>query len=120
MSILVVGAVGTAVVFSVILLGVGSSRTSFAIEQSNQAKALANACAEEALQQIRDSTPFTGNGDLAIGRGTCHYTVTTGGGQNRSITASGAVDTIIRKVEIIINRISPLIRVTSWEEKDDF
>src|SRR3989339_3601 len=119
-TVLITGAIGVAIATSLLLLGLGSSRTSFALEQSNQAKALANACAEEALQQIRDSTPFTGNGDLAIGRGTCHYTVTTGGGQNRSITASGAVDTIIRKVEIIINRISPLIRVTSWEEKDDF
>ncbi len=85
-TILVIGAVGAAVAVSVILLGLGSSRTSFALEQSNQAKALANACAEEALQQIRDSTPYTGTGDLTLGQGTCSYAVTTQGGQDRTIT----------------------------------
>ncbi len=119
-SVLVVGAVGVAITLSLILLGVGSSRTSFAVEQSNQAKALANACAEEALQQIRDSTPFTGTGNLTLGQGTCTYTVTSQGGANRTITASGTVSTIMRKVKIIINKINPTIQVVSWQEVDNF
>lgn len=119
-SVLVVGAVGVAITLSIILLGVGSSRTSFAMEQSNQSKALANACAEEALQQIRDSTPFTGTGNLTLGQGTCSYTVTSQGGQNRTITASGMVGTVIRKVKIIINKINPTITATSWQEVADW
>lgn len=118
-SILVVGAVGVAITLSLILLGIGSSRTSFAVEQSNQAKSLANACAEEALQQIRDSTPFTGTSSLTLGQGTCTYTVTSQGVQNRTITASGTVNTIIRKVTIIIDKINPTIQVVSWQEVAD-
>ncbi len=118
-SVLVVGAVGVAIATSLILLGVGSSRTSFAVEQSNQAKALANACAEEALQQIRDSTPFIGTGSLTLGQGTCSYTVTSQGGQDRTVTASSTVGTIIRKVKVIINNINPLITPTSWQEVAD-
>ncbi|MFH1838113.1 MAG: hypothetical protein ABH808_01280 [Candidatus Kuenenbacteria bacterium] len=112
-SVLVVGAIGIAITLSIILLGLGSSRTSFAIEQSNQAKGLTNACAEEALQQIRDSTPFTGNGNLTLGQGICSYTVTTQGGQNRTIISQGTVGTIIRKVKIIIDKINPAIQVVS-------
>lgn len=119
LSVLVVGAVGVAITLSLLLLGVGNSRTGFAIEQSNQAKALANACAEEALQQIRDSTPFTGSGSLTLGQGTCAYTVTSQGGQNRTITASGTVGTIVRKAKIIINKINPTITLTSWQEVSD-
>lgn len=119
-SVLIVGAVGTAIATSLILLGLGSSRTSFAIEQSNQAKALANACAEEALQQIRDSTPYTGSGNLSLGQGACTYTVTSQGAQDRTITASGTVGTIVRKVKIIINKINPNIVVVSWQELPDF
>ena len=119
-SVLVVGAVGVAIAVSLILLGLGSLKTSFAHEQSNQAKALANACAEEALQQIRDSTLFTGSGNLTLGQGTCAYTVTSQGGQNRTITSSGTVGTIIRKVKIIINQITPTIQVVSWQEVVDF
>lgn len=114
-SVLVVGAVGIAIALSLLLLGVGNSRTSFAVEQSNQAKALANSCAEEALQQIRDSTSYTGSGSLTLGQGTCNYTVTSQGGQSRTITVTGTVGTIFRKVKIIINNITPAISVTSWQ-----
>lgn len=119
-TVLVTGAVGVAISASLLLLGLGSSRTSFALEQSNQTKALANACSEEALQQIRDSTPFTGTGSLTMGQGTCTYTVTSQGGQNRTITATGTVDTIVRKVKVIIDKINPSINVTSWQEVADF
>lgn len=118
-SILIVGAVGVAITLSIILLGIGSSRTSFAVEQSYQAKALANACAEEALQQIRDSTPFTGSGNLTLRQGTCAYTVTSQGGQNRTIVTTGTVGTIVRKAKIIINNITPAITATSWQEIAD-
>ncbi len=119
-TVLVTGAVGVAITVSLLLLGLGSGRTSFSLEQSTQTKALANACVEEALEQIRDSTPFTGTGSLTLGQGTCAYTVTSQGGQNRTITASGTVGTIVRKVKIIIDKITPNINVTSWQEVADF
>ncbi len=119
-TVLVTGAVGVAIAVSLLLLGLGFGRTSFALEQSNQAKALANACAEEALQQIRSLTPFTGTGSLTLGQGTCVYTVTSQGGQNRTITASGTVGTIVRKVKVIIDKITPTVNVTSWQELADF
>lgn len=119
-TVLVTGAVGTAIAVSLLLLGLGSSRTSFALEQSNQAKALANACSEEALQQIRDSALFTGSNTFTFGQGTCSYTVTSQEGSNRTVTASGTVSTIIRKVKITIDQISPNINITAWQEVADF
>lgn len=119
-SVLVVGAVGTAIAVSLILLGLGASRTSFAVEQSNQAKALVNACAEEALQQIRDSASFEGVGNFSLGQGTCSYTVTKLTGQNREVESTGNVGTIIRKIKININTINPQIKIVSWQETDNF
>jgi hypothetical protein len=119
-SVLVVGAVGLAITTSLLLLGIGTSRNSFANEQSYQAKALSNACAEEGLQQIRDSTPFTGSGSLTLGQGTCSYTVTSQGGSNRTVTSTGTVGTIIRKVKVIIININPTITISSWQEVADF
>lgn len=115
-TVLVIGAVGVAIATSLLWLGLGSSKSSFALTQSNQAKALANACAEEALQQITNSISFSGTGNLALGQGTCTYTVTKLTGQNRTITASGTVGTIIRKINISINKITPNVVVTSWQE----
>lgn len=120
LSTLFLVAIGGVVAGSLILLGLGSSKTSLALDQSNQAKALVNACAEEALQQIRDSAVFTGTGSLTIGQGTCSYTVTSGGGENRTITASGTIGTLVRKVTITINAVTLSINVTSWQEVADF
>lgn len=119
-SVLIIGAVGVAITTSLLMLGLGSSRTSFALEQSNQAKALANACMEEALQQIHDSIPFSGTGTLSLGMGSCTYTVTKQTGQNRTIVSTGTVGTIIRKVKVLLDKIIPNINITSWQEVADF
>jgi len=81
---------------------------------------LTDACAEEALQQIHDSNPFTGSGSLSIGQGTCSYTVTNTGGQGRSVIASGTVGTTVRRVQITIDQVNPAINVTSWQEVVSF
>lgn len=119
-SVLLVGAIGLTIAVSLVLLGIGVSRTSFASEQSYQAKAMADACAEEALQQIHDSTPFTGSGSLTLGQGSCSYSVTSQEGQNRTIIVGGLVGTMTRRARIVIDQINPTIQVTSWQEIADF
>ena len=119
LSVLIVAAISTMVAVSLLLLGLASSRTSLALEQSKQAQVLADACAEEALQQIRDSTPFAGSANLLLGQGSCDYTVTNTGGQNRTITAIATVGTIVRKLSISLDAINPSINITSWQEVAD-
>lgn len=115
-SVLIVGAIGVVVVTGVILLGLSAGRTSFTTQQSFQAKALADACIEEALQQIKDSIPFSGNGTLTLGQGSCAYTVTNNGAQNRSVVSVGTVGTVVRRVNVTLDKISPSINITSWQE----
>ena len=67
LSVLIVGAVGVAISTSLVLLGLGNSLTGFALQQMYQAKALSDACAENALLEIRNSTSFTGSGSLTLG-----------------------------------------------------
>lgn len=116
LSVLVVGAVGVAIATSLLLLGLGSSRNSLSLEQSDQAKAVANACAEEALQQIRDNASFSGSNNLTLGQGTCLYSVTNLGGNNRQVVVSGTVGILIRKLTISVTAISPSIIIGSWQE----
>lgn len=115
LSVLFVGAVGSVIAAGVILLGLASSRTSFALVQSEQAKALANACAEEALLQIRLFLPYTGVGTLTMDAGSCDYSVTTSGGQNRTVSARGFVGSVMRKVSISVTQIVPSL-TASWQE----
>jgi len=115
-SVLVLGVVALAITSSVLLSGLGSSMTGFTIEKSGKAKSLANLCAEAALQEIRNSTPFFGVNTINIGSDYCVYTVVDNGAENRTITGEGAVGTVVRKVLITIDQINPSINITSWQE----
>lgn len=117
-SMLVIGAVGLAVVTSLVLLGVGSSRSSFSLEQGNQAKALANACAEEALQQIWNNDSFVGTGSLASGQGNCSFAISSDV-LPKTIMAIGTVGTTVRKVSITIDALRPYLQVSPWQEVAD-
>jgi len=108
--------VGTAIAVSLLWLGLAASRTGFASEQRAQAWALANACAEEGLEQIRESTSFSGTGNLTFGAGTCSYTVTNTGGSGRTIAATGTVGTVVRRAAVSVTAISPSIVISSWQE----
>lgn len=119
-SVIIIGAAAVSVAVSLLLLGLGSSKTSFALEQSNQAKSLANACAEQALEIIRENPPYSGTGGLALSYGTCAYTVIDSGGQNRTINAGGTAGSIIRKVKVSVSQITPVINISSWQETADF
>lgn len=120
LGVLIVGAVALSLTISLLLLGISFSRSSLAMEQSAQARAFAYACVEEALQRIHDSTPFTGSDTLSFTHGTCDYTVTSQGGQNRIITGTGFAGEAVRKIHITLDTINPSIGIVSWQEVGDF
>ena len=137
MASLLVAAIELSISVSLLLLGLGASKTSFAIEQSYQANALSLACAETALQEIYDSmieaplpdpppdplppppTPFTGTGSLTLGQGSCSYSVTDTGGNARKITSTGTVGSVVKKNQITTSAVSPIV-ISSWQEVADF
>lgn len=88
--------------------------------QSERAKGVVNACAEKALEQIRENVNYQGNGSLSFDYGNCFFTVSNLGGLNRNIIASSTVSGIIRKVSININQINPKLNVLSWQEVANF
>lgn len=119
-GVIVFGSVCISLVVVVLVLGIGSSKTSIVTHQSRQALFAAHACSEEALETIRENNGFTGGGNLTLGVATCSFTVTDNGGEARNVASSGSVGTIIRKVEVEIDAISPVINVVSWQEVADF
>ncbi len=118
-SVLVVGAVATAIAVSLLLLGLSASRTSFTGEESVQARGLADACAEEALAHIRDAQACAGSVSEAFGGGTCTGTV-SGTGTACTVSATGTVGQVVRKTKVLLNAVDPAIAVLSWREVADF
>lgn len=120
LSVIIVGVIGTAIMLSVMLFGVSASKTDGSLQQSGNSKLMASSCGEEALQKILETATTSGNGSLAIGSGTCTYTITSQNGQNITIQSTGVSGTVTSRVKIIIATTTPAIVLSSWQEVGDF
>ncbi len=81
-SVILMSALGLAIMLSVVAAGVDATRTDFSLQQSGGARSLASSCAEEALQRVAETGTTSSVGNLVIASGTCMYTITSTNGQN--------------------------------------
>lgn len=116
LSVLIVGAAATAVALTLLVVGTDAQRSGIISQQSAQARWLANACAEEALQQIHDTTSYVGTNSLTLSTGSCNYTVTSTGSTTRTISAVASLNSVVRKVTVYVTIGSSSISITSWQE----
>lgn len=116
LAVLIVGAVATATSLVLLSTSADSQRSALVSQQSKQARALAIACGEEALQIIHDDTAFTGTDALVLGQGSCTYTVSSTGASSRAISVTATVGNISRKVLINATIGSSNISITSWQD----
>jgi hypothetical protein len=115
-TVLIVAAIGIAASLTVLTLGIGVSQGTTAYDDLHEGRALANACAEEALQAIRAQTSFTGNGNLTLGTGTCTYAVTNSGEENRTVNTEGRAGDSFIRLRVELTSINPELIVSSWQE----
>lgn len=116
LSVLILGAAAVAICLVLLTSGADSQRAGIVEQQSKQARALATACAEEALQQIHDNIAFAGSNTLSIGQGSCTYTVTVATGTTRTIVVSGTVGTVVRKNQVSVTIGASNITISTWQE----
>lgn len=116
LAVLIVGAVATATSLVLLATSADSQRSAIVSQQAKQARALAVACSEEALQKMHEDTAYTGTAGLTLGQGNCSYTVTSTGANTRTIVATGTVGNIARKIQISATLSSSNISITSWQD----
>jgi hypothetical protein len=115
-TMLVVGAASLAIALTLLVNGTDSQRAGLVAQQSAGARGLADACMEEALQQMHDNSAFTGTNSITLGKGTCSYTITNNGGNNRTVDVTGTVSNVVRKIQAHVTINTSDISVTSWQE----
>ncbi len=93
-GVLIFGGFCVTIAASMVFSATRSMQTSLVLRQSYEAKAVAEACAEIALQAIHDNTGYTGTGGMSLGTGSCTYTVTDNGGEVRTVDVSSSVGRI--------------------------
>src|ERR1700734_2291324 len=91
LGVLIAGAIVAVLAFTLVMLSSLTSNSSFTLVQSEQARALANACAEKGIEQLLASTTFTGAGNFSLGQGqvqgACSYAISISTGTIRLIAA---------------------------------
>lgn len=113
--VIILGGVALTLVLTLAASSVWSMKGSVDSGISNQAKSLVNACAEVALEAMREDNSYAGTNNITLQGATCTYTVTNTGGTTRSITVSGVVRDITRKLLITTSTFNPLV-IASWQE----
>ena len=120
LSTLVVGAVGTAIATSILMLSVGNNLNSLAAEQSAQALANATACMEDTLEQLRLDDTYVGDTTINFEQGSCTIEPVVVSGGFHVIQVTGTVNTIVRKLEVEVDDIGPPTVIESWRDVDTF
>ncbi len=113
--VIILGSLALALSLSLSTSSVWSIKSSINSKNLNQAKSLVNACAEVALETIRENNSYVGTVSLVIDGNTCTYTVSNTGGNTRSILVSGSIRDVFRKLSISTSSFNPLV-IYSWIE----
>jgi hypothetical protein len=119
-SVILIAAIGTAIMVSVIASGVTMTKTDLSLQQAGGARSLATSCAEEALQRILETGTTSSSGTVTLATGSCTYTIVSQNGQQVTINATGVQSTVVRKIKVVIATTTPSITLSSWEEVVDF
>lgn len=116
-TILVIGAIASAILSSLLLLGISANQVGLNIQQSAQAFSLANACAEYAILKLRQSPQYPGAEFVSVGGHQCEILTIGGvGNNNRTICAEGTIGEAVRRLEIAVNQVIPQTTIYSWQE----
>jgi hypothetical protein len=115
--VILLGSVSLTLALTLATTSVWSIRGSIDTRNSNQAKALVNACAEVALEAIRENNNYIGTNSVTLNSNICNYTVTNTGGTTREVMVSGVVNGINRNLNINTSAFNPLV-ISSWQENN--
>ncbi len=116
-TIVVIGAIASAILASILMLGISANHVSLSIQQSTQAFSAAQACAEYGLLKLRQSPSYAGGENITIGANACEILTIGGiGNNNRMLCVEGQVGDAIRRLEIVVNQILPQTKIYSWQE----
>lgn len=121
LSVLVVGTIGATVAVSLLVLGVISSKTTLANQQSLQARELADTCAHEAIERLTRDDTYASGETIILSTGVCTIDAVSGTGTtNRTVQTTGIAGAATRRVEVTITDLEFPVTVDAWEEVGDF
>lgn len=119
-TVLFVGIIGLSIVSTYFILSTAALQNGWSLEQSAQALANAESCAEIALQSLTQNSNYDGQDVVTFTEdigGTCEVLRVGGSGNNnRTVCTEGIAGKSTRRLEILIDQVLPNVKVSSWQE----
>lgn len=116
-SVIIVSGVGLVVVFSSLSINIENVVAISAIEKGKKSKALAESCAEIALNELKISDTYAGNETRNLSFGDCNISTVSGSGNtNRGFQVSSNEEGYYYRIDIVVNTLNPDTIIQSWEE----
>lgn len=120
-SVIIVGFVALSVAVGVLLIGIGADQATSNLERAAIARGYAEACAEEALYELKLDNTYAAGAVINFTYGSCTVASITGtGNTNRVVQVTGTVGAVVKKIEIDIAQLDPNLTLNSWQELADF
>lgn len=111
-ALLVVAAAGLTIGLTVSLAGIDELQSSYGQSQALKARAVASACVEEGLEQLRRNWANDSR-TLSIGPDSCILTTVTSAG-SATVAAIGTVGIYQHKIQVTVDSG---LEVTAWQEE---
>jgi len=120
-SVLLIGAIASTTLFSLLLLGWAAEQNGFLQVQSQQAYEYAQTCAERAMRSLRLDPTYVGDTTFFFGTNSCTIHPIGGtGNQNRTLCVESLSGKIVRRMQIQIAQLFPVTLISSWQEVSTF
>jgi hypothetical protein len=121
-SVLALSAVAVTIGAGLVIRAVGQGNMSVTDDAGIRAEMAAQACAEQALMNLKNSTNYSGNETLTLSNGdTCRIRAVGGtGNTNRTVQTTSTVMTATRKIQVNVASINPTMSISSWQDVVDF
>ncbi|MBL8030244.1 MAG: hypothetical protein JNN11_03275 [Candidatus Doudnabacteria bacterium] len=122
-SVIILSAIGTVVSTALLLFSLNASNTNFSAQKSIQSRNLAAACAEQALDSLRQDPSYTGIENNALEEGSCEILGVEQSGSLYTIKTQGNADNTSGKILIQAERLtasSTNMQIISWLDVADF
>lgn len=85
------------------------------LKVSQQTRYLSEACAEVALEVLREDNSYSGSSNVFLGENNCEYTISNIGGDSRRIYITASIGNVVRKLQVETSAFNPLI-ISSWRD----
>jgi Tfp pilus assembly protein PilX len=112
----------TVITVSMLYISTSATQSNQIVEQSTQARYLADACIERALVEIKIDADYAGDENIDFETNSCEILPMTLIGSEYQIRTSGIVGDVVRKLNVTATRDGGdgYMSIVSWTEVADF